>query len=83
MLPALYPQRRMTAHRTQYPTHYAVGPYRLVTLRRRRGYAIIDSRTGQYAYTARHPNGGRAYVPAVEPNVDRALAIARMMADDL
>ena len=73
----------MTARRhLNYPTHYSAGPYRLVTLRRRRGYAIVDSRTGAYAYTAHHPVSDRA-VPALEPNIDRALAIARMMAADL
>lgn len=70
----------MTARRLNYPTRYNVGPYRLVTLRRRTGYAIIDSRTGRYAYTEAHPNSGRS-VPCLEPSVDRALRIARSIAD--
>lgn len=71
----------MTRRHIQYPTHYAAGPYRLVQLRRRRGYAIRDDRTGEYAYTEAHPISGRP-VPALEPNLDRALAIAAMIARD-
>lgn len=63
----------MTTRRLYYPTHYAVGPYQLVTLRRRRGYAILDSRTGRWGYTERVPVRGR---PVLEPNLDRALRIA-------
>lgn len=68
----------MTRRRIHYPTHYAAGPYALVTLRRRRGYAILDERTGEYAYTEAHPVTGRP-VPALEPNLDRALSIAAMI----
>lgn len=65
----------MSRRRIHYPTRYAVGPYQLVTLRRRRGYAILDSRTGRWAYTERAPNNGRNYVPVLE-DLDRALTIA-------
>jgi hypothetical protein len=52
-----------------------VGPYRLVTFRHRRGFAILDDRSGQVAYTTPHPITGRP-IPALEPDARRALRIA-------
>lgn len=65
----------MTRRRIVYPTRMAVGAYRLVTFRRRRGFAIIDERTGQVAYTTPHPISGRP-IPQLEPDARRALTIA-------
>lgn len=65
----------MTRRRRCYPTRMAVGPYRLVTFRRRRGFAIVDDRTGAIAYTTPHPITGRA-MPALEPDARYALRIA-------
>ncbi len=59
----------------------AVGPYRLVTFRHRRGFAILDDRSGQVAYTTPHPVSGRP-IAALEPDARRALSIAAMLADD-
>jgi hypothetical protein len=64
------PRRRIT-----YRTRMAVGPYRLVTFRRRRGYAILDERTGAIAYMTPHPISGRP-IPALEPDARHALRIA-------
>jgi hypothetical protein len=68
--------------RRYYPTRMAVGPYRLVTFRHRRGFAIIDDRTGQAAYTTPHPISGRP-IAALEPDAKRALRIAADLAADL
>lgn len=58
----------------------AVGPYRLVRFRHRRGFAIIDDRSGQVAYTLAHPITGRP-IPALEPDARRALTIAADLAE--
>jgi hypothetical protein len=65
----------VTRHRVAYPTPYAVGPLRLVTFRRRRGYAIADA-AGAIVYTTPHPITGRL-MPAIEPDVRRALRTAQ------
>ena len=67
--------------RRSYLTRMAVGPFRLVRLRHRRGYAIADDRTGAIAYTGAHPVTGRP-VPAVEPDARRALRLAADLATD-
>jgi hypothetical protein len=51
------------------------GPYRLVTFRHRRGFAILDDRTGTIAYTEAHPVTGRPR-PVLEPDARQALRIA-------
>ncbi len=71
----------MTRRRRCYPTRMAAGPFRLVTFRRRRGYAIIDERTGAVAYTTPHPISGRP-IPAMEPDARHALRIAADLATD-
>ena len=65
----------MARRRIHYRTHMAVGPFRLVTFRHRRGFAILDDRTGQVAYTTPHPISGRP-IAALEPDARRALTIA-------
>ena len=65
----------MTRRRITYPTRMAVGPFRLVTFRHQRGYAILDERTGAIAYTTPHPISGRP-IPALEPDARHALRIA-------
>ena len=50
--------------RIVYPTDMHAGPFRLVTLRHARGYAIVDDRTGAIACTAAHPETG-GLVPAL------------------
>lgn len=65
----------MSRRRLYYPTRMAVGPYRLVTFRRQRGYAILDDRTGAVAYTTPHPVSGRP-IAALEPDARAALRIA-------
>jgi len=67
------------ARRVILPTRMNVGPYRLATLHQRRGYVVVDDRTGRIAYTQAHPISGRP-VMCWEPNVRRALQIAGMMA---
>jgi hypothetical protein len=67
--------------RRLYSTHMTVGPFRLATLRHRRGYVIVDDRTGAIAFTEAHPVTGRPR-PALEPDARRALRIAAMMAED-
>ncbi len=71
----------MTRCRRCYPTRMTAGAYRLVTFRRRRGYAIVDDRTGTISYTTPHPISGRP-VPAMEPDVRHALCIAADLASD-
>ena len=72
----------MTRRRRLYfPSRMAVGPFRLATLRHARGYAIVDDRTGQIAYTTAHPISGRP-IPALEPDARRALTIAAMLDAD-
>ena len=71
----------MTRGRRAYPTRMTVGPFRLMKLRHRRGFAIVDDRTGAIAYTEAHPVTGRP-IPALEPDARRALRIAAMMAED-
>lgn len=71
----------MTRRRLVFPTHMNAGPFRLVTFRRRRGYAILDDRTGAIAYCSPHPVTGRP-MPALEPDARHALRIAAMMASD-
>lgn len=68
----------MTRRRIHYPTRMAVGPYRLVTFRHRRGFAILDERTGAVAYTTPHPITGRP-IAALEPDARRALRIAAQL----
>jgi|GEM_PF-3177613 len=63
-----------TKTRRTYRTLYALGPLRLVTFRRRRGYAIADA-AGEIVYTTPHPVSGRP-MPALEPDARRALRIA-------
>ncbi len=65
----------MIRRRSAYPTRMTVGPFRLATLRHRRGYVILDDRTGQVAYLTPHPVTGRP-IPALEPDARRALNIA-------
>ena len=71
----------MTRRRLYYPTRMSVGPFRLVTLRHARGYAIVDDRTGAIARTMRHPITGRP-IPALEPDARQALRYAADMARD-
>ena len=73
----------MTRRRRLYfRSRMAVGPFRLVTFRHQRGYAVLDERTGAVAYTTPHPISGRP-IPALEPDARRALTIAAMLdADD-
>ncbi len=71
----------MTRRHRIYPTRMHVGPFRLVNLRRCRGFAILDDRTGAIARTARHPITGRP-IPALEPDARRALTIAADLARD-
>lgn len=65
----------MSRRRLAYSTRMAVGPYRLVTFRHRRGFAIIDDRTGTVAYTTPHPISGRP-IACLEPDARQALRIA-------
>jgi hypothetical protein len=65
----------VTRRRVCYPTRMTAGPYRLVTFRHRRGFAILDDRTGAIAYTTPHPISGRP-IPALEPDARQALRIA-------
>lgn len=71
----------MTRRRLTCQTGMTVGPYRLITFRRRRGFAIIDDRTGRAAYTTPHPITGRP-IPQLEPDARRALRIAADLASD-
>ncbi len=71
----------MNRRRIMYSTKMTAGPYCLVTFRRRRGYAILDDRTGAVAYTTPHPVNGRP-IPALEPDARRALTIAADLARD-
>jgi hypothetical protein len=66
---------RRPIRRRCYPTRMTVGPFRLVTLRHRRGYAIVDDRTGRVAYTAAHPISGRP-MAALVSDAREALRIA-------
>lgn len=65
--------------RITYPTRYTVGPLRLVTFRRRRGYAIADA-SGAIVYTTPHPVTGRP-LPVLEPDARHALRIAAGIVD--
>jgi hypothetical protein len=65
----------MTRRRVTYPTRYTVGPLRLVTVRRCRGYAIADA-SGAIVWNELHPVTGRP-IPKLEPDIRRALTIAR------
>ena len=69
----------MTRRRIVHRSRMAVGPYRLVTFRHQRGYAILDERTGAVAWTTPHPISGRP-IPAYEPDARRALRMAAVMA---
>jgi hypothetical protein len=69
------PANRPTRRRLYYPTRMTAGPFRLVTFRHHRGYAILDDRTGAIAYTEAHPISGRP-IPALEPDARQALRIA-------
>ncbi len=71
----------MTRRHRCYPTRMAAGAYRLVTFRRRRGYAIMDDRTGTVAYSTPHPVSGRP-IPCLEPDARHALRIAADLARD-
>ena len=68
-----------TRHRIAYRSRMAVGPFRLVTFRHQRGYAILDDRTGTVAWTTPHPISGRP-IPAYEADARRALRMAAVMA---
>lgn len=70
----------MTARRIVYPTRYRIGSLQLVTLRRRRGYAIADM-TGRIVFTEAHPISGRP-IPALRQNVREALTIAASIDED-
>ncbi len=76
-----YQDTRPNRRRRCYPTRMAAGPFRLVTFRHRRGYAILDDRSGAIAYTEAHPVSGRP-IPAMEPDARRALRIAADLATD-
>lgn len=65
--------------RARYATPYSVGPFRLVRIRRRSGFAIVDSRTGRIAWTRANPTTGRP-IPAMIPSAREALTIARSLA---
>jgi hypothetical protein len=65
--------------RARYPTPYTVGPFRLVRLRRRSGFAIVDTRTGRYAYTKPSRATARP-LPAMIPTAREALTIAASLA---
>ena len=69
----------MTRRRIAYRSGMAVGPFRLVTFRHQRGYAILDERTGAVAWTTPHPISGRP-IAAYEPDARRALRMAAVMA---
>lgn len=60
--------------RIVYPTHYRIGSLQLVTLRRRRGYAIATL-DGRIVFTEAHPISGRP-IPALRQDVREALRIA-------
>ncbi len=44
------------ARRRAYPTRYTAGPYRVVELSLRRGFAVVDDH-GRYALTHQTPTG--------------------------
>lgn len=67
--------------RIAYRSRMTVGPFRLVTFRHHRGYAIMDDRDGSIAYTTPHPVTGRP-IPAYEPDARRALTMAAELASD-
>ena len=69
----------MTRHRIAYRSRMAVGPFRLITFRHTRGWAILNENTGQVEYTTAHPISGRP-IPAYEPDARRALRMAAVMA---
>ena len=69
----------MTTRRIVYPTRYRVGALQLVTLRRRRGYAIVDA-SGAIVYTRPDPITGHM-VPALETDPRHALRIAAGIID--
>lgn len=60
--------------RVTYPTRYALGVLRLVTIRRQHGYAIANA-AGAIVATRAHPASGRP-VPALYPTPRAALRIA-------
>ena len=68
----------MSARRLIFPTAHHVGPFRIVTMRQQRGYAILDDRTGRPAWTEPHPVTGRDRALMV-PTVHIALRIARSL----
>lgn len=70
----------MSRRRIAYQSRMTVGPFRLVTFRHHRGYAIMDDRTHEIAYTTPHPVTGRP-IPALEPDAKRALRIAAVLVD--
>jgi hypothetical protein len=68
----------MSRRRLTFPTAHHVGPFRIVTMRQVRGYAILDDRTGRPAWTEAHPITGRPRALMV-PTVPVALRIARSL----
>lgn len=72
-------RRRRRTNRRTYPTPYSLSrigreTLYLVTLRRRRGYAIADA-SGTVVWTTPHPVSGRP-MPMLEPDARRALRMA-------
>lgn len=67
--------------RLTYPTRHAVGPYRLVRIRMRGGYAIRDDRTRRYAVTTAHPVTGRP-IPRLYPLGTAVQLMQRLAADE-
>jgi hypothetical protein len=68
----------------RYPTAYRRGPFALVRLSHRAGYAVIDERhTGprvRYALTEPHPTTGRP-MPRRLPLPEALAALAQLAAD--
>lgn len=68
----------MSSRHRRYPTRHRIGPFRLVTVGQHRGVAIIDERTGRYAFCTPHPVTGRP-IPEYLPTIDAALRIAHTL----
>jgi hypothetical protein len=66
--------------RITYPTRYTLGALRLVTLRRRSGYAIANE-AGAIVATRAHPISDRP-IPALFPTAREALRAAAIINED-
>ena len=67
-------------NRRSWPTRYRAGPYSIVELALRRGFAVVTA-TGRSAVTVTHPNTGRPVARTM--TLPEALRTLRALAADL